>query len=132
MSKPITIAATAQWAYLVTRNDMSGKYQIDLTQLSDAAVEALEANGITVSDKEDKGRNITVKSQHPIKAYGTDGVEIHDAIGNGSKVKATISYYDWNFKGKSGRSPSLMKLIVTDLEVYEAVDEIDYAAEEAL
>lgn len=136
--KPITINATAYWASLQSINQMSGGYQIDMGNLSDAAVEALEARGITVKTKEatedmDMGRFITCKSKNPMKAYNTDGDEIGALIGNGSKIKAAIGFYDWTSPaGKKGRSPSAMKIVVTDLEVYEAVEDIDVDMEAAL
>jgi hypothetical protein len=36
-------------------------------------------------------------------------------IGNGSRVVASVGSYDWEFKGKKGTSPSLKRLVVTDL-----------------
>ena len=39
----VKIKADIMWAYLSRTNDMSGKYQVDLCNLSDNAVQALEA-----------------------------------------------------------------------------------------
>lgn len=119
--KPVAIKATAFWASLKETNKLSGKYQVDLGQLSDQAVELLQSMGIKVKDKgDDRGKFITAKSQSPIKAYDTDGDELHEAVGNGSKLKALVGYYDWvSPMGKKGRSPSLTKMVVTDLVVFE-------------
>jgi hypothetical protein len=46
MTEAVKIKADVMWAYLVKPNDMSGKYQVDLCNLSDKAVEALESMGI--------------------------------------------------------------------------------------
>jgi hypothetical protein len=41
-------------------------------------------------------------------------------VGNGSKLKAVIGYYDWTSPmGKKGRSANLAKMVVTDLVVFE-------------
>tara|TARA_R110001606_G_scaffold96506_2_gene213743 strand:- start:4608 stop:5018 length:411 start_codon:yes stop_codon:yes gene_type:complete len=118
-SKPVVLNATAFWANLQAVNELSGKYQVDLGGLSPAAVEALESQGISVRNREDdRGNFITVKSRNPIKAYDTSGEEIGALIGNGSQVKAVIGYYDWSFQSKKGRSPSLLKMVVTELSVY--------------
>lgn len=119
--KPVVIKATAFWACLKETNKLSGKYQVDLGQLSSQAVELLQSMGIKVNDKGDeRGKFITTKSQSPIKAYDTDGDEMHEAIGNGSKLKCVIGYYDWvSPMGKKGRSPNLAKMVVTDLVVFE-------------
>ena len=130
---PIMINADLFWANLAQVNEMSGKYQVDLSNLSDSAVEALEERGITVSNKQDeRGNFVTAKSKNPIRAYNTPGDELAVMVGNGSKAKVGVSYYDWEFKGKKGRSVSIIKLIITDLEEYEAVEFTDEALEAAL
>ena len=114
------VEATLFWANLVEKNEMSGKFQVDLAQLSKPAVEALERQGLNVRRKDGQGDFITCKSSHPIRIYDTDGAEIKGIlVGNGSKAKAVISYYDWKSPaGQAGRSPTLLKLVVTDLIPY--------------
>ena len=118
----IKIKADVYWAQLNKINEMSNKYQVNLCNLSDAAVEALEAMGVSVSIGEDKkadmGRYITCKSNNPIRAYDTDGDEISELIGNGSKAKAVVGSYEWKYKNKKGISPSLKKLVITNLVEY--------------
>ena len=75
-AKPITVNATFMWPFLTEVNGMSGKYQVDLSELSPAAVEALEMMGIPVRNKADRGDYITAKSTHPIRVYDTDSNEI--------------------------------------------------------
>ena len=118
----IVIKAQAMWAQLSRVNDMSGKYQIDLTQLSEAASLALGDAGISVRHSDEKGNFITCKSQHIIRAFDPDGAQLPEdlLIGNGSEVKAAIKPYSWSFKGKEGVSPSLQHLTVVDLVAYEA------------
>lgn len=130
---PIVVNAETYWANLQQVNEMSGKYQVDLCNLSAAAVSALEERGLTVVNKSDERNDfITCKSKNPIKAFNEAGDELPVQIGNGSKAKAVLSHYDWTFKGKEGRSPSIQKLIITDLEEYEAATVSDAALEEAL
>jgi hypothetical protein len=117
-SKAIRLNCILFWAQLKKVNDMSGKYQVDLTNLSAAAVKALQAAGITVRTRDDKpemGAYITCKSANPIKAYDDNGVEIDVLIGNGSSAIATVRAYDWSFKNKTGKSASLDRLTVTNL-----------------
>lgn len=122
--KAIKVKCDIFWAQHNKINDMSGKYQINLCNLSDAAVEALEGMGISVATGEDKkadmGRYITCKSEKPIKVFDTDGDEITEAIGNGSKGKAMVGSYSWTYKNKKGISPSLKKLVITELVEYSA------------
>jgi hypothetical protein len=121
--KRVKIKCDVYWAQLNKKNEMADAYQVSLCNLSDAAVKALEDMGISVHEKEkspEMGKYITCKSQKPIKAFDTDGDEI-DAdtlIGNGSKAKAMIGAYEWSYKNKKGISPTLAKLVVTDLVEY--------------
>jgi len=117
----VKIKADIMWAYLDRMNDMSQKYQVDLCNLSDAAVSALEGMGISVAQKEGKGYYVTCKSKNEIRAYGSDGDEIEGKIvGNGSKAVALIEPYAWTWKNKEGVSASLKKLVITELQKYES------------
>jgi len=115
----VKIKADIMWAYLSRTNDMSGKYQVDLCNLSDNAVQALEGMGISVPQKEGKGYYVTCKSTRPIRAYSKEGEELDgEIVGNESKAVAMITPYHWNWKNKEGVSPSLKKLVITDLVEY--------------
>lgn len=119
----VTIKTTLFWAQLNRVNELSNKYQVDLCQLTDAAVEAIENLGIDVHNKgDDRGNFVTCKSARPIRAYDKDNNEydLEDvSIGNGSKAVAVVGFYDWTFKNKKGRSANLKRLKVTDLVEYE-------------
>lgn len=122
--KKLKIKCDIYWAQLSKMNEMSGAYQVNLCNLSDAAVEALEEMGLSVNQdsekKADMGKYITCKSKNkPMKAFDVDGDEITEDIGNGSKAKALVGTYSWTYKTKKGVSASLIKLVVTDLVEYE-------------
>ena len=127
--KAIKIKADVFWCQHDKINEMSGKFQLNLCNLSDAAVAALEQLGISVQIGEDKkadmGKYITCKSEKPIRVYDTDGDEITGQIGNGSKCKALVGSYDWTYKNKKGVSPSLRKLVITDLVEYAVGGNLD-------
>lgn len=127
--KPVKFRAIAMWANLTEVNEMSGKYQVDLTKLSAPAVKALEALGLEVrkgeGKKEDYGFYITCKSTKPIRAYDPDGSEVHAKVGNGSEVTAVVGSYEWSWKNKKGVSAALKKLVVTNLVVYDGEDSVD-------
>lgn len=135
--KKLKIKCDIYWAQLSKMNEMSGAYQVNLCNLSDAAVEALEEMGISVNQdsekKADMGRYITCKSKNkPMKAFDVDGDEITEDIGNGSKAKALVGSYDWTYKNKKGVSPSLIKLVITDLVEYAGAGGIDADDEDVL
>lgn len=121
--KPVKIQAEVQWASFDKVNEMSGKFQCDLANLSTAAVEALESIGLAPrkrEDKPEKGWFLTVKSNYAIQPFDKDGSEIKDVVGNGSKAIALIKPYSWKWKNKEGVSASLAKIIITDLVKYNA------------
>lgn len=126
----IKIKAKLFWAQLNEPNEMSGKYQVDLANLSPDAVKELTALGIKVNKRDnddyERGHYITCKSTYPIKATDNNGLPIATdvRVGNGSDAVAVVDTYDWKFKGKSGKSPSLTTLVVTDLINYEAAGSI--------
>lgn len=123
MTTPVKLKADIMWAYLDQRNEMSGKYQVDLCNLSPAAAQALQDLGLEVKTKDDKGAYITCKSQNVIRAFDSNGNPLEGiSVGNGSKAIAVVSAYNWSFRNKEGVSPSLKKMVVTDLVSYEDGD----------
>jgi hypothetical protein len=114
----VKVKAEVMWAYLNKPNERSGKYQIDLCNLSDKASDALEELGLEVKKKEGKGNYITCKSTKPIIAYDDGGSAIDTVLGNGSKAVALVSAYEWTYQRKKGMSPALRKLVITDLVEY--------------
>ena len=132
--KPVKLQAEVQWAFFDKPNEMSGKFQADLCNLSDQAVKALESIGLAPrkrEDKPEKGWFLTVKSNYAIQPYDNSGKEIHDVVGNGSKAIARIKPYEWSWKNKKGVSASLAKIVVTDLVKYEAEEAQNDAFEDA-
>ena len=119
MTDTVKIKADIMWAYLDKPNEMSGKYQVDLCNLSDKAAEALEDLGVEVKTKEGKGKFITCKSTRSMLAYDDGGTILDGTIvGNGSKAVALIQPYSWSYQKKNGISPGLKKLVITELQTY--------------
>jgi hypothetical protein len=106
---------------------MSGKFQVDLCNLSDGAVKALESLGLEVRSREDKpekGFYITAKSSIPIKVFDAEGNDLANvAIGNGSKAVALVTSYSWKWKNKEGTSASLKKMVIEELQAYDGDSE---------
>ena len=89
--KPVKIKGTVYWASLKKVNQMSGNYQVDIGELSEAAVKALEAMGVTALHKDTQGCYITCKSRYEILAVDEDGDLITEDIVNGSKAVGRIA-----------------------------------------
>jgi len=128
------VKGTAFWAQLDQINQYSGKYQVDISNLSAQAVDALQERGISVKNKgDDRGFFVTCKSKFPIEAADKTGESLQGVkIGNGSGITAVISSYEWTSpQGRKGVSPNLKKLVITDLKVYEKggdTGEVDLSA----
>ena len=129
------VEATLFWPNLSTKNDMSGKYQVDLGLLDKQAIKTLESMGVSV--KKDPHKNeeypdrkafVTGKSNYPIKVVFKSGVEAVDSseIGNGTKAKIKVVAYEWTFKNNTGIGLGVNKLQVTDLNRYVIEDDEDW------
>lgn len=133
MTDAVKIKADIMWAYLNKPNELSGKYQVDLCNLSDKAAKALEEMGLEIKQKEGKGNYITCKSTRPIVAFDDGGSAIDSTIlGNGSKAVALVGAYEWAYQRKKGVSPALRKLVITELVAYNGMSEEALAADEEL
>lgn len=131
----VKIKATVSFPSLTRPDQMSGKYSIQLGNLSTPAVEKLEELGLTVKFKEDsynRGQFIECKSKFPIDnskfktVLDSQGLPLDpDTVGPGSKVEALLKTYDWSMGGKSGVGARIIKLVVTELAQAEAVGESD-------
>lgn len=135
VAKPVKVKATIMWCFHNKPNEMSNKFQVDLCNLSDNAVKALESLGLEVrkrEDKPEKGFFITCKSTVPMKVFDANGNDLNNvAIGNGSTATAVVGAYAWSWKNKSGTSATLTKLVVDNLVAYDAA-EAEEAADEVL
>ena len=123
LEKPIKLEAEIMWAFLNKKSEMSGKFQVDLCNLSKEAVSALEQAGIGPRqrpDKPEKGWFLTAKSTFEIEPFDKNGNKINEAVGNGSKATVIVKPYSWTWKGKTGVSPTIVKLTINDLVKYEA------------
>jgi hypothetical protein len=125
--KPVKVQAEIMWAFLDQPNQLSGKYQVDLCNLTKGAVETLESMGVSVrtkADQPEKGHFITAKSvNYPIATTDADGNPINGKVGNGSKGIALLKPYEYTFKGKKGVGVGINKLVVTDLKLYNVEQE---------
>tara|TARA_R110002095_G_scaffold204420_1_gene187141 strand:+ start:68 stop:475 length:408 start_codon:yes stop_codon:yes gene_type:complete len=125
---PLKINATAFWFAFLEKNEMSDKYQVDISELSEEHVDRLEGMGVSVKNKgDDRGYFVTAKStNHQPHVEDTDGFKMIKPVGNGSKCTFIVKPYDYNFKGKTGVSLGLQKARVDDLVAYEvALTEFD-------
>jgi hypothetical protein len=126
VAKPVTIKTTIMWCFHNKKNEMADKYTVDLCNLSDNAVKALESLGLNVlkrEDKPEKGFYITCKSNVPLKVFDAAGKDLQEVpVGNGSTATAVVGAYEWNWKNKKGVSATLVKLVVDNLVAYENQD----------
>ena len=123
-NKPFKLSGvTLYWASVATPNRMSDKYQVDLCQLSERYIEALEARGLTINNKGDeRGFYITAKSKYPITVVATEGNLITgNVVGNESVGDVVCVTYPFTV-GK-GTGIGINKLKVTSLNEFS--DEMD-------
>ncbi len=145
----ITLRATLYWAALDRVNELSGKFQVDLGQLSDAVVEQLRTMGLDarVCDKEEnnRGHYITAKSSIKAEEYRRSENDLRwfsvttadrgpvdlSKIGNGTTAHVRIDAIPYTFKKKEGISCGLNKIVITHLVEYEGGEDDDELYEQA-
>ena len=134
--KPVKIGGELFWAnwmnqYNTKFNEDNKKYECTIGNLSDKAAEALKELGIQIKEKDTMGKYIVGKSLYVFEPVDQDGKPVDIAkIGNGTKVTALVSSYRHKMSAKYGAAPSIKKLIVTELKVYQSEGE-DSPFEEA-
>ena len=131
----VKVKATIAFPNLTRVEEMSGKYSVQLANLSSAAVDKLESLGMNVKFKEDdygRGQFITCTSKFPIDnskfptVVDDQGLALDpDLVTPGSKVEAVLKTFDWEFKGKRGTSAFVQKMLVTELG-QASEDSFDY------
>jgi hypothetical protein len=121
--KPVKVKADLFWAFLDTPNQRSGRYQVDLCNLSKEAIKTLESMGLNVrkkADKPEQGFFITAKSsKYPIVATDVDGNPIKAKIANGSKGIALVKPYQYTYLNQKGVGAGINGLVITDLIEYK-------------
>ena len=122
--KTIKVAGEIFYAQDMTKfnttfNPDNDRYICTLGQLSDKAVEALSEIGVKVKTHDTKGKYITAKSKYIFEPVDEQGNKVDPTkIGNGTKVVAILSSYTHKMSKMYGNSPSIKKLIVTELKEY--------------
>lgn len=114
----VTLAGDLMWVYNTKINDMSKAYQVDICNLSDAAVNKLKELGGKVqnrADKPEKGQYITAKSNRIIETVDSLNNPITGIVGNGSKGNVKVLAFPYDNKFGKGIKWVATKITVTDL-----------------
>ena len=118
------------WASVHTPNDMSKKYQVNLSNLSDERINYFEGNGLPVRTKDNQpemGTYITAKSNYPITVVDKNGTLITDLVGNGPVADVVFDIFEGKNKFGPYKGVGIKKIIVKDLVSYsEEATEEDY------
>ena len=140
MSNQVKFNATLMWGYLDKKDEEGspqaskypdGKYKVTLTNLNEAAVNAINSLNIKnppqAHKSDEYGMVLTPKSIIPIELVDENGVEIPGSkVGWGTKASVLLGYYDCKY----GRFPSIKKIVVTELVSPPEPTEAEPAAEE--
>lgn len=114
----MTVKCNLHWAKLDRVDDMSGKYGVQLSNLSDAAVNALAAWEVDVKERQDKpeyGRYIKCASKFEIVAVDENDQPVKGYVGNGSEAIVKLKRREWTYMKKTGVATDIQKLTITKL-----------------
>jgi len=140
MSNQVKFNATLMWGYLDKKDEEGspqasqypdGKYKVTLTQLNEAAVNAINSLGLKNPPKahkaEEHGTVLTPKSNIPIEVVDTDDNPIPgNQVGWGTKASVLLGSYDCKY----GRFATIKKIVVTDLVAPPEPEHVEDATEE--
>jgi hypothetical protein len=122
--KPVRITGELFWTQWMTKinmkfDDSNTKYECTIGNISDKDCEALKSLGIKIKNKDGQGNFIVCKSQYLHKAVDEEGKELDaSTMGKGTKVTAIMGFYVHKMSKMHGNAPSIKKLVVTDLKLY--------------
>ena len=129
--KPVRISGELFWSRFMGEfnthfNEDNNRYECTIGNISDKDVKALQGLGIKIKNKEAQGNFILAKSKFPFKLVDEEGnpitTEVKD-IGNGSKCVALVTSYAHKLSAMHGKSPTIRKLIVSEILTYIPEDE---------
>ena len=134
--KPITVEGTIHWAFLDRKPENGDKFQADVCNLSDKAVKALEEFGVKIKNKGDaRGNYVTGKSTKEIIALDSTGkaFDLKGAmVGNGTKAKVVLGFYNHAYTAKYGTGVGLNRLTITDFIPYGGSVEVEEELDDVL
>ena len=123
--KPVKVSGQLFWANFMNThnkkfNEDNDKFECTLGGLSDKACEALKELGIKIKERDPMGNQVVAKSKYVFEPVDEEGNPVDiSKIRNGTKVVALVTSYRHKMSAKFGASPSIRKLIVTELKVYD-------------
>ena len=126
MRNEVTINGELFWSkwmktFNTAFNDDNDRYECTVGNISDADCEKLKTLGIKIKHKDSMGNFIVGKTKD-YKYYNLvdkDNKPVDsDIIGNGTKVIVTLSSYETKMTKMHGMSPSINRIVVTDLIEY--------------
>ena len=134
--KPVKVAGELYWSnwmkeYNTKFNEANDKYECTLGQLSVDSCGRLEQLGIKIKEKDTMGKFIVGKSKFVFEPVDEEGNPIDiSKIGNGTKCYALVSSYRHKMSAKFGAAPSIKKLVITELKVYDPSGSVEGTPEE--
>jgi hypothetical protein len=137
-NKPIRIAGELFWSrwmkeFNTAFDETNKRFECTFGMLSEKACEALAELDIRVKSKDSMGKFIVSKSYKGFTVVDEDGNPIDPAkIGNGSKAIAFVYPYSHKMTAKHGHSPSITKIIVTELKTYNPEGTLKEETEDVL
>jgi len=122
--KPVKINGELFWNKWMSEfntafNSDNNRYECTIGNISDDDAAKLTSLGIRVKNKESQGNYIVAKSLHLFNPTDENLKPVDvKALGNGSKCTAIITAYTHKMSAKFGNSPSIKKLMVTEVVTY--------------
>lgn len=130
-----TLRGTVKFPAIFRVNQMSGKYSLALTNLTDESLDKLEERGVdlrTSKSHPEWGDLVNIKSNFAPAVVDSKlrPVDPSTKVGSDSEVIVTTSTWDYMFKGKAEKGLNLLAVQIIRLVEYEAAPATDLLEEE--
>ena len=132
----VIVKGVAQWANLFEPNRLSQKYQIDICQLDKTSIKKLKDKGLEIREgtgnKKNKGSFIVAKTKNlpNVTDAAKNAWPSTLRIGNGSKIKCSVSPFNYNNEFGAGVGVALNSVMVIDFKEANMDGDGDLDAEE--
>ena len=115
------VEATLFWPFLTKKNEMAGKFTVDLGKLDKATMKAIKDIGLGErirTKDDDRGMFVTCKTNFPPKVVDMSGMDVDGSIvGNGTTANVKVQAYDGKYPG-----------LFAGFNIVQVIDMIEYTS----
>ena len=115
------VEATLFWPFLTKKNEMAGKFTVDLSKLDKTTIKAITDIGLgerVRTKNDDRGMFVTCKTNFPPKVVDMAGMDVDGSVvGNGTTANVKVQAYDGKYPG-----------LFAGFNIVQVIDMVEYTS----